>query len=117
MTFAFLLTSQWQDDNQLVFWWKTEQGAVRQQVEQPSVCFIQQCHQEKAEKNISLMHWPIDIRPISLKHFNGEPVSACYMPSSYRYRWQQLDRKSTRLNCSHVRISYAVFCLKKKKRN
>src|SRR5690625_6212651 len=29
----------------------------------------------------------------------------------------QLDRKSTRLNSSHVAISYAVFCLKKKKEN
>src|SRR5436309_6217760 len=29
---------------------------------------------------------------------------------------QQEDRKSTRLNSSHVKISYAVFCLKKKKR-
>src|SRR5207302_779559 len=28
----------------------------------------------------------------------------------------QLDRKSTRLNSSHVKISYAVFCLKKKKK-
>src|SRR3989442_5437817 len=28
-----------------------------------------------------------------------------------------VDRKSTRLNSSHVRISYAVFCLKKKKKN
>src|SRR5436309_67207 len=28
-----------------------------------------------------------------------------------------LDRKSTRLNSSHVKISYAVFCLKKKKNN
>src|SRR5690606_26601547 len=27
---------------------------------------------------------------------------------------RQLDRKSTRLNSSHVKISYAVFCLKKK---
>src|SRR5699024_11678610 len=27
------------------------------------------------------------------------------------------DRKSTRLNSSHVSISYAVFCLKKKKRD
>src|SRR3712207_8773814 len=27
-----------------------------------------------------------------------------------------LDRKSTRLNSSHANISYAVFCLKKKKR-
>src|SRR5690349_22760311 len=30
-----------------------------------------------------------------------------------RHVW--LDRKSTRLNSSHVEISYAVFCLKKKK--
>src|SRR5690349_22685983 len=29
----------------------------------------------------------------------------------------QPDRKSTRLNSSHVEISYAVFCLKKKKNN
>src|SRR5258705_9404086 len=28
-----------------------------------------------------------------------------------------LDRKSTRLNSSHLGISYAVFCLKKKKKN
>src|SRR5690606_41145163 len=27
-----------------------------------------------------------------------------------------IDRKSTRLNSSHVKISYAVFCLKKKKK-
>src|SRR5699024_6141561 len=33
---------------------------------------------------------------------------------SHRYR-NDLDRKSTRLNSSHVSISYAVFCLKKKK--
>src|SRR5439155_15364766 len=35
------------------------------------------------------------------------------------FRWYDLppnqDRKSTRLNSSHVAISYAVFCLKKKK--
>src|SRR5690625_4777801 len=30
-------------------------------------------------------------------------------------REQTVDRKSTRLNSSHVAISYAVFCLKKKK--
>src|SRR5690625_6297400 len=29
----------------------------------------------------------------------------------------RLDRKSTRLNSSHVAISYAVFCLKKKRKN
>src|SRR5438445_3546953 len=29
----------------------------------------------------------------------------------------EADRKSTRLNSSHANISYAVFCLKKKKKN
>src|SRR2546430_9072380 len=29
--------------------------------------------------------------------------------------WEEVDRKSTRLNSSHSQISYAVFCLKKKK--
>src|SRR5699024_12125949 len=33
-----------------------------------------------------------------------------------KYEENQQDRKSTRLNSSHVSISYAVFCLKKKKK-
>src|SRR5690349_22920420 len=33
-----------------------------------------------------------------------------------RRQHRGLDRKSTRLNSSHVEISYAVFCLKKKKK-
>src|SRR5260221_10306042 len=32
------------------------------------------------------------------------------------HQWGQEDRKSTRLNSSHTVISYAVFCLKKKKK-
>src|SRR5690606_40813630 len=39
------------------------------------------------------------------------------LPVTVRERTDVLDRKSTRLNSSHVKISYAVFCLKKKKRN
>src|SRR5438552_8880283 len=35
---------------------------------------------------------------------------------SVELRTPQLDRKSTRLNSSHQIISYAVFCLKKKKK-
>src|SRR5690554_7490761 len=31
-----------------------------------------------------------------------------------KWSYKTSDRKSTRLNSSHVRISYAVFCLKKK---
>src|SRR2546428_7982152 len=34
---------------------------------------------------------------------------------AYRFGAAQADRKSTRLNSSHDQISYAVFCLKKKK--
>src|SRR5256885_4084636 len=34
-----------------------------------------------------------------------------------RAEWDALDRKSTRLNSSHLVISYAVFCLKKKKQD
>src|SRR5690606_39511221 len=40
------------------------------------------------------------------RHGGGGRHDAIEMP---------LDRKSTRLNSSHVKISYAVFCLKKKK--
>src|SRR5690554_2532007 len=39
------------------------------------------------------------------------------LPCRARHRALDRDRKSTRLNSSHVRISYAVFCLKKKTDN
>src|SRR5690606_41127257 len=35
---------------------------------------------------------------------------------AHSWRAPPADRKSTRLNSSHVKISYAVFCLKKKKK-
>src|SRR3989442_5661094 len=43
----------------------------------------------------------------------GPPVAEGPRPGGNR-RLDREDRKSTRLNSSHVRISYAVFCLKKK---
>src|SRR3712207_8485849 len=42
-------------------------------------------------------------------HTDRLPISTARFPSN----WE--DRKSTRLNSSHANISYAVFCLKKKK--
>src|SRR5258705_3689706 len=42
------------------------------------------------------------------------PSSPC---SSWRAKMESVDRKSTRLNSSHLGISYAVFCLKKKNKN
>src|SRR2546429_7286235 len=48
-----------------------------------------------------------------LKNPNGQPPR---MRSSGDGRTLSPDRKSTRLNSSHGYISYAVFCLKKKKK-
>src|SRR2546421_1032357 len=41
----------------------------------------------------------------------------CFRNVVARPLWGKRDRKSTRLNSSHDQISYAVFCLKKKKRS
>src|SRR3989442_3085777 len=58
----------------------------------------------------------------SLDHPNVVPVydadesdGVLYIAMRYVEGTDLRDRKSTRLNSSHVRISYAVFCLKKKK--
>src|SRR5690606_39615251 len=40
-----------------------------------------------------------------------------FTPAMMLGRARGKDRKSTRLNSSHVKISYAVFCLKKKKKH
>src|SRR5438876_8016851 len=48
-------------------------------------------------------------------HAHDEPVVAAADGSCGQLEGQ-VDRKSTRLNSSHPSISYAVFCLKKKKR-
>src|SRR5687768_18299143 len=44
------------------------------------------------------------------------PATAFAFGSSLRGQSEGVDRKSTRLNSSHGYISYAVFCLKKKKK-
>src|SRR5690348_18273408 len=41
----------------------------------------------------------------------------CLAAEAERIDMRKIDRKSTRLNSSHPSISYAVFCLKKKKKN
>src|SRR5207302_10211827 len=51
----------------------------------------------------------------ALPIYRGRPrwPGAC-LPGPGHVQGQEGDRKSTRLNSSHVKISYAVFCLKKK---
>src|SRR5699024_11574539 len=49
----------------------------------------------------------------AMKHCTGpNPVGTLWATATF---YSASDRKSTRLNSSHVSISYAVFCLKKKK--
>src|SRR3712207_7729919 len=56
-----------------------------------------------------VLHQPLDLEGIVL--LAGEPAQV-RLPIH-----DAQDRKSTRLNSSHANISYAVFCLKKKKQN
>src|SRR2546430_17232154 len=53
-------------------------------------------------------------REIPLRH--GHRAAAVTIDDRNRRSPVTLDRKSTRLNSSHSQISYAVFCLKKKKK-
>src|SRR3989442_2762013 len=52
---------------------------------------------------------------VVLRHADGQALHALLKPRAVVVHGFG-DRKSTRLNSSHVRISYAVFCLKKKKK-
>src|SRR5690349_22561769 len=53
----------------------------------------------------------------SFVHLGQEDLAAADLPAIRRANIKiGVDRKSTRLNSSHVEISYAVFCLKKKKK-
>src|SRR2546430_10253453 len=58
---------------------------------------------------------------LSARALNGEVELSVrdsgvgFRPADGARLFERLDRKSTRLNSSHSQISYAVFCLKKKK--
>src|SRR5690606_41860733 len=57
-----------------------------------------------------------DLLAVALKQHAVDRVTAVFgCCGKERAADERADRKSTRLNSSHVKISYAVFCLKKKK--
>src|SRR3712207_8647578 len=51
----------------------------------------------------------------AIAHAVPMPAIAASLFARFASRQEDSDRKSTRLNSSHANISYAVFCLKKKK--
>src|SRR3712207_7217630 len=53
-----------------------------------------------------------DVGPVE---HEGRPAGLERQARGVLHRVGEVDRKSTRLNSSHANISYAVFCLKKKK--
>src|SRR5258705_12331785 len=59
-----------------------------------------------------------DALPIYRFVLTMKPIALGELEALLYERWvkQRRDRKSTRLNSSHLGISYAVFCLKKKKK-
>src|SRR2546428_6001571 len=57
--------------------------------------------------------WGLDTVPRTAAEWRAAGREAGSLLSQYL----QIDRKSTRLNSSHDQISYAVFCLKKKKKH
>src|SRR5258708_585232 len=56
-----------------------------------------------------------DVWPL-LEHVRGHTMAKATLETAAWDAEAKLDRKSTRLNSSHQIISYAVFCLKKKKK-
>src|SRR5437764_8531296 len=60
------------------------------------------------------IHGPVQVDP-----FFGSAIQKKYpnLPTLFLAEFSARDRKSTRLNSSHRCISYAVFCLKKKKQS
>src|SRR5437588_9611779 len=61
---------------------------------------------------------PISTRSVSVGRrpaITSSSSKSCGAVASERATSSRLDRKSTRLNSSHTVISYAVFCLKKKR--
>src|SRR2546426_4065862 len=62
--------------------------------------------------------WPVSqLAPVGSNHHSQiQSLVSCHWTRGQSERLGFRDRKSTRLNSSHLVISYAVFCLKKKKK-
>src|SRR5690625_5933706 len=82
----------------------------RVETEEEAQSFIQSIQKKHHDATHNCFAYMIgDNNQIQKANDDGEPSGTAGIPIL------EVDRKSTRLNSSHVAISYAVFCLKKKK--
>src|SRR5690348_17657126 len=65
--------------------------------------------EEKLRERVAFIHESVATDALVERYIDGRELYVGVMGN------HRLDRKSTRLNSSHPSISYAVFCLKKKK--
>src|SRR5690606_41604778 len=62
-------------------------------------------------------HRGADLEGAQVRHVEPQRAHLRFLDRAEQHvQREPRDRKSTRLNSSHVKISYAVFCLKKKKK-
>src|SRR5690606_22123587 len=94
---AALLVWSWQDDNSLL----PSAGQEAESAHNPDA-FVTNGHYRTFRGDGQLSSLLTSPRAVHYPHDNSGHLQS-----------PQIDRKSTRLNSSHVKISYAVFCLKK----
>src|SRR5688572_32227619 len=103
-------------DNFLFFCW-TDEEKRRKRDHSGMSCFIV----ERSMKGFSsgTIHGKLGIRAGNTGYFSLQdvrvPQENMVGEEGEGFKIAMLDRKSTRLNSSHSQISYAVFCLKKKR--
>src|SRR5690554_1440884 len=111
-------TANWTDIRQFNLMFSTQVGSVAEETneiylrpETAQGIFVNYLNVQKSGR----MKIPFGIAQIG-KAFRNEVIARQFIMRMREFEQMELqDRKSTRLNSSHVRISYAVFCLKKKK--
>src|SRR3712207_8591569 len=77
--------------------------------------YIAICPPAFSPEAVRILHYYSRKRPLPEGNLSPQRLRAINGVVEFGRIGREIDRKSTRLNSSHANISYAVFCLKKKK--
>src|SRR3712207_7648673 len=83
----------------------------------PYTTLFRSCRCQPCHERVSLCVSPSSVLAVSNASSIAQRCPSTRTSVSIGVPARHQDRKSTRLNSSHANISYAVFCLKKKKQN